>query len=139
VKEGLVVDPPCATVNSQVLEFAARKAGLNWVADLFENPRQYGPTHNNEIQLRTLGWNYFLKTEYVAPPGAVGVWDRYNFYGFPGHAGHIFIIFQDGGVGNGDLVGDNTRRSGDLHGHQYRMPGKTVGFWLPPGIYPKRR
>jgi hypothetical protein len=139
INEGRIVEPPCATTNSQVLERTHIKAGFPDVAKIFENPRNYYPTHNNEFQLQLLGWHYYLKSEFVAPPGAVGAWDRYTFDSIPGHTGHIYIIFKDGGLGGPDLVGDNTRRKDDLHGHPYRMPGKTVGFWLPPGVYPAKR
>jgi hypothetical protein len=94
------------------------------------------PTHNNEYQLYLLGWNYFLRSEYIAPPASVGIWDRYTFYGLPGHSGHVDIIFKDGGANGPDLVGDNTRREDEKHGHPYRMLGSTQGFWLPPGVYP---
>lgn len=139
IKEGRVVEPPCATTNSQVLERAALKAGLPWVAEIFANPRHYYPTHNNEIQLQRLGWSYYLKEEHVSPPASVGAWSRYTFVGVPGHTGHIFVIFKDMGMNARDLVGDNTRRSDEPHGHPYRPEGKTVGFWLPPGVYPMRR
>jgi hypothetical protein len=139
IREGRIVEPPCATTNSQVLERTHIKAGFTEVATVFANPKHYYPTHNNEFQIQLLGWNYYLKSEYVAPPGAVGAWDRYTFDSIPGHTGHIFIVFKDGGIGGVDLVGDNTRRSDEPHGHPYRMPGKMVGFWLPPGVYPAKR
>jgi hypothetical protein len=135
IDKGRVVNPPCATSNSQVLAWSARKAGLDGVAEIFDNPHDYYPTHNNEFQIQALGWNYFLMSEYVAPRGAVGAWDRYTFDKIPGHTGHIFIVFKDTPF----LVGDNTRRKDDLHGHPYRMPGSPVGFWLPPGVYPTKR
>lgn len=138
IREGRVVDPPCATTNSQVLKRASLKAKLPIMANLFSNPHHYYPTHNNEVQLQKLGWFYYLKSEYVSPIGSVGTWSRYTFDKIPGHTGHIFIIFKDGGNGP-DLVGDNTRRSGEDHGHPYRMPGQTVGFWLPPGVYPMEK
>jgi hypothetical protein len=139
IQEGRVVEPPCATTTSQVLEHVAAKAGFDWIATVFANPNNYWPTHNIEVQLQQLGWNYYLKSEYVAPPASVGAWDRYTFDKIPGHTGHIFTIFKDGGLNGPDLVGDNTRRSGELHGHPYRAEGKTVGFWLPPGVYPHKR
>jgi hypothetical protein len=139
INEGRIVEPPCATTNSQVLERTHIKAGFHEIAKVFANPKHYYPTHNNEFQLQLLGWNYYLKSEFVAPPGAVGAWDRYTFDKIPGHTGHIYILFKDGGIGGTDLVGDNTRRAGEPHGHPYRMPGKTVGFWLPPGVYPAKR
>jgi hypothetical protein len=139
IREGLVVEPPCATTTSQVLEHAAAKGGFDWVAFVFANPKNYYPTHNNEVQLQLLGWYYYLKSEFIAPPASVGAWDRYTFDSIPGHAGHIFTMFKDGGPDGPDMVGDNTRRSTDQHGHPYRMPGKTQGFWLPPGVYPIKR
>lgn len=139
IREGRVVEPPCATTNSQVLEHAARKAALPWVEAIFADPNDYWPTHNVEIQLKHLGWFYYLKPEHVAPPASIGAWSRYTFYGIPGHTGHIFVIFRDMGLHQKDLVGDNTRRSNEPHGHPYRPEGQTVGFWLPPGVYPTRR
>jgi len=138
IDEGRVVNPPCATTNSQVMKRAFINAGMVEFAKLFDNPHNYYPTHNNEYQLKLLGWNYFLKSEYIAPLGSVGMWDRYTFDKIPGHSGHIFIMFKDGN-GGPDLVGDNTCKSGEDHGHPYRMPGETHGFWLPPGVYPERR
>jgi hypothetical protein len=139
INAGRVVEPPCATTNSQVMKAAALKAGQSWIATLFKNPHDYYPTHNNEYQLYLLGWNYYLKSEYVAPPASIGMWDRYTFTGIPGHSGHVYVIFKDGGLNGPDLVGDNTRRKDDPHGHPYRMPGSTQGFWLPPGVYPIKR
>lgn len=139
IRDGLVVEPPCSTTTSQVLEHAAIKGGFDWVAYVFANPHHYYPTHNNEVQLQLLGWNYYLKSTYIAPPASVGAWDRYTFDKIPGHTGHIFTMFKDGGPDGPDMVGDNTRRSTDQHGHPYRMPGKTQGFWLPPGVYPIKR
>jgi hypothetical protein len=135
INEGLVVEPPCATTNSQVMEHAFRKAKMDNPANLFADPNDYWPTHNNEVQMALLGFHYFLLSEYVAPKGAVGMWDRYTFDGIPGHSGHIFIIFQDTPL----LVGDNTRRESDPHGHPYRAKGEAVGFWLPQGVFPRRR
>lgn len=139
INEGQIVDAACATTNSQVLEYAARKSGLDWIVPLFDNPKGYYPTHNNEFQFTLLGWHYYLIEDYVAPAASVGAWSRYTFYGIPDHTGHIYITFEDRGPFNSPLVGDNTRRSGEPHGHLYRPSGRPVGFWLPPGVYPKRR
>lgn len=143
IKEGRVVDPPCATCNSQVMKYAAKLADLPEVATFWSDPNDFWPTHNNEALMRSMGFNYFLYDEFIAPVGAVGVWTRYKFYGIPGHAGHIFMIFQDGGENAANvLVGDNTRKSNERHGHFYRPSqggGSCVGFWLPNGIYPFRR
>jgi hypothetical protein len=138
INEGRVVNPPCATTNSQVMKRAFLNANMEDFAHLFANPHDYYPTHNNEYQLMLLGWKYFLRSEYIAPLGSVGMWSRYTFDRIPGHSGHVFIMFKDGGTGP-DLVGDNTRRSGEDHGHPYRMSGSTHGFWLPPGVYPLKR
>jgi hypothetical protein len=139
IQAGLVVEPPCATTTSQVLKAAATKAGFSWMASMFQNPHDYYPTHNDEIQLARLGFSYYLKSKYVAPPASVGAWDRYTFFGVKDHTGHIFTIFKDGGPNGPDLVGDNTRRSNEPHGHPYREPGNVDGFWLPPGVYPHKR
>jgi hypothetical protein len=139
IDAGRIVEPPCATTNSQVMKAAAIKAKQQWVATLFENPHNYYPTHNNEYQLYLMGWNYYLKAEYIAPPASIGMWDRYVFTGLPGHSGHVYVIFKDGGLKGPDLIGDNTRQKDELHGHPYRMPGSTQGFWLPPGVYPNKR
>lgn len=139
IKEGLIVGPACATTNSQVLEYAARKSGLTWLTPLFDNPWGYLPTHNNEYQLMLLGWHYFLMDDYISPMGSVGAWTRYTFYGIPDHTGHIYITFEDRGPDTSPLVGDNTRLANEPHGHLYRPAGRPVGFWLPPGVYPKPR
>lgn len=136
INQGQIVKAACATTNSQVLEFAARKAGLNWMVPLFEDPWGYLPTHNNEYQFMLLGWHYYLMDDYVSPAGSVGAWTRYTFYGIPDHTGHIYITFEDLGADTSPLVGDNTRLSSEPHGHLYRPSGRPVGFWLPPGVYP---
>ena len=139
ISEGMIVGPACATTNSQVLEYASRKAGLEWLAPLFDDPWGYLPTHNNEYQFMLLGWHYFLMDEYVSPTGSVGAWTRYTFYGIPDHTGHIYMTFEDLGPDTSPLVGDNTRQSHEPHGHLYRPKGRPVGFWLPPGVYPVNR
>lgn len=141
IKDGDIYSAPCASTTSQVLEYSARNAGLIEIEKLFAKPSNYAPTHNVEIAMQKLGFYYYDKKEYVAPPASIGVWSRYTWNGVKGHAGHIFTIFKDMGVGSNikDLVGDNTRRSSEYHGHPYRMDGQTVGFWLPPGIYPLKR
>ena len=139
IAEGMIVGPACATTNSQVMEYSARKAGFNWIAELFNDPWGYLPTHNNEYQFMLLGWHYYLMDEYISPPGSMGAWTRYTFYGIPDHTGHIYVTFQDLGPDTSPLIGDNTRLSDELHGHLYRPAGRPVGFWLPPGVYPKKR
>ena len=139
VRDGAIVGPACATTNSQVMELSAKKAGLDWIEPLFADPWGYLPTHNNEYQFMLLGWHYYLIDEYVAPRGSVGAWTRYTFYGVPDHTGHIYVTFEDRGPGDSPLVGDNTRRSDEQHGHLHRPAGRPVGFWLPPGVYPKKR
>jgi hypothetical protein len=139
IAEGMIVGPACATTNSQVLEYAARKADLDWIAEIFENPWGYLPTHNNEYQFMLLGWHYYLMDDYISPAGSMGAWTRYTFYGTPDHTGHIYVTFKDMGANTSPLVGDNTRLSNELHGHLYRPAGRPVGFWLPPGVYPKKR
>ena len=139
ISEGMIVGPACATTNSQVLEYAAKKAGLDWIIPLFSDPWSYLPTHNNEYQFMLLGWHYYLMDDYISPAGSIGAWTRYTFYGIPDHTGHIYITFEDRGPDSSPLVGDNTRRNDELHGHPYRPAGRPVGFWMPPGVYPVRR
>lgn len=126
---------PCAVTTSQILEEAAIKAGNKRVETIFKDETKYGPTHNVEIQMRNLGWHYYLKTKYVAPCGAIGMWSRYTWNGWPQHSGHIYTIVIDKGPdGRQDTIADNAG-----WGHLYTPSGICEGFWLPQGVYPKLR
>jgi hypothetical protein len=127
---------PCAYSSSEVLESAGEKAGLDSVVDHFEHHDDQAVTHAVEIQLRNLGWTYYRKTDYLAPRGAIGMWSRYTFSGWKQHSGHVYTILVDNGPdGRADRIADNEGN----YDHVYTPSGKCVGFWLPPGVYPRRR
>lgn len=139
-RDGLI-DPiaPCAQATSSVLEEAAKKASLTKVARIFSDHKgDFSPTHNVEIAMRDLGFQYYLKKKYKAPRGAIGLLaGRGPFHGTPNHSYHIYSIYEDNGVGKLDMINDDGGFA-----HIYEGPGAgagTEGFWLPPGVYPIKR
>lgn len=131
---------PCSYSAAMRMEAAYRKAGQPQLADHFKNTDNFGPTHNLEIEMRNMGFNYYPKKDYVAPKGAIGCWSRYTFPPqnptWEQHTGHVYTILEDKGPdGKKDMIADNN----GAYNHVYGNPGKCEGFWLPPGVYPQRR
>lgn len=153
---------PCAYTVSYVLWVVGKKLDLFSVEFLFKNIFAQGNviSQHFEQNLYNLGFNYFLKQQYLAPKGAIGFTYPRNKQGY---SGHVFFITLDGQYrtefpnpnnlwdhdqGNIEIVGDEKYQIRDLAAenlhyfdHIY-MPHKelyTDGFWLPPGIYPLER
>ncbi|WP_013321300.1 hypothetical protein [Gloeothece verrucosa] len=150
---------PCAYSVSCVMKYIAQKLGFTQIMNLFENPSNLNCVQVTgvEIMLRRLGFNYFLKKDYLAPRGAIGARAPRNSND---ESGHIYFITKDGakrtqfpnpGQGNDP---PETGTNGpdwmikDLHAenlhffdHVYIQwqNGYTDGFWLPTGIYPLQR
>lgn len=142
VKEGEVPRygwAQCAVTTSSVLEHAAIKSGVTKLAPIFSRERRehssdpLSCTDEVEVELRRLGWFYYFKDKWKAPPGAIGLEKgRYNKCGTPDHSGHIYTILEDRGAAANDFIADNGG-----YGHVYKAA--TGGFWLPPGVYPLLR
>jgi hypothetical protein len=127
---------PCATTTSAVLEHSMRKAGFKEISDMFGKHDKFGPTHNVEIALYRLGWNYWPKSNWKSQVSIGLLGGRFVFHVTPKHSGHIYTIFSEIDE-KYDLIGDNGG-----YNHKYRAPGwesGTEGFWLPPGVKPERR
>lgn len=128
---------PCATVTSAVLEAAFRLAGMPDQERIFNDHSKYGPTHEIEKMLYRLGFNYWLKKDFQAQKGAIGLLaGRYLWHGTPKHSGHVYTIFSEIDK-KYDLIGDNG-------GYNYKYQGEgfavgTEGFWLPLEISPQSR
>jgi len=129
----------CAVTQSSILEHAAVSVSMGWFASMFNKQRRDDPsdplscTDEVETQLRKYGWLYYSKDLYVAPKGSIALMKgRYSFCGVPQHSGHIYSMLEDRGVGGNDLIADNGG-----YGVVYKY--ETGGFWLPLGVYPKKR
>jgi hypothetical protein len=154
---------PCAYGISYIFLHLGIQQSISQIISLFSNPFDVTNTRVTflEIKLRRLGFNYFLKTDYVAPRGSIGSsWPRDN----QNKSGHIYFITKDGELrtifpnpnnwwdtqnGNHEVnltgprwrIKDLAAENLDYFDHVY-MPSRNVctdGFWLPPGIYPLRR
>jgi lysozyme family protein len=126
----------CAITTAGILEKEFFTAGMDDKAQLFRKSERdadhFALTHQIEIILRRLGWFYYLRAEYVAPMGAIGLMSgRYRFVDCAQHSGHVYSIYEDLYPSN-DIICDN----GGWH-HAYL--NKTEGFWLPPGVCPVKR
>lgn len=155
---------PCAYSVSCVMKYLAGKLGLEKVAELFQDPFKVENIRVTEVEikLRSLGFFYYLKDNYLAPRGAIGTRERNNH----DVSGHIYFITKDGSKrtefpnpdqGNLQDIREGKPEKGidgprwkikDLHAenlhffdHVYLQweNGYTEGFWLPPGIYPLKR
>lgn len=133
---------PCAVSASHFLEYVLGERGLVEPAERFSDHNgRHSVTHWNEIEVKNLGWNYFAKSKYVAPRGAMGMWSRYYHKPtkYAEHSGHTYWILRDDGSTNGK--NDLTAYNGSIYGVAYRPSGggSCEGFWLPPGVYPRPR
>jgi hypothetical protein len=127
---------PCATTTSAVLEHSMKKAGFTEIAAIFGKHDKFGPTHNVEIVLYRLGWNYWPKANWKSQIAIGLLGGRYVFHGTPKHSGHIYTVFSEIDE-KYDYIGDNGG-----YNHKYKAPGweaGTEGFWLPPGEEPNPR
>lgn len=153
---------PCAYTVSYILYYVADKLGLYSVRSLFGGLCNLENVKTNfvEKKLRRLGFNYFMKENYLAPRGSIGTtWPRNNEH----KCGHIFFVTKDGqnriefpnsrnlwdhNRGKIEVVNETKWKIRDLGAENlnyfdyiYR-PEKciyTEGFWLPPGVYPLER
>jgi hypothetical protein len=127
---------PCATTTSAVLEHSMERAGFTEIANLFGQHDKFGPTHNVEIALYRIGWNYWPKSHWKSQV-SIGLLDgRFVFHGTPKHSGHIYTIFSEINE-KYDLIGDNGGYNHQYRGRNWEIG--TEGFWLPPGVKPERR
>ena len=126
----------CAITIAGILEAEFNAAGLMDFGKIFSKENRsadkFALTHQIEIALRRMGWVYYLSKDFVAFKGAIGLMaGRYNFGGSKDHSGHVYTIFEDK-YPEHDIICDN---GGYAHVYAY----KTEGFWLPPGMSPKKR
>lgn len=154
---------PCAYSVSCVMKYIAEILGFATVKNLFQDPCLIDNVQVTGVEkkLRRLGFNYFLKKDYFAPHGAIGViWPRNG----QDISDHIYFITKDGekrtefpnpenswddGQGqhekgiNGEKwqIKDLHAENLDFFDHVYMQwtNGYTEGFWLLPGIYPLKR